>query len=84
MRTPKIRAIPPAHIEKAERKQSQAGVFIAAAQVLRLLNFGHPWRMNTSPVNTRSKSKPPAAGPVGAAGRIRETRSNEQDAFTER
>ena len=29
--TPVTRAIPPAHIEKAERKQSQAGVFIAVA-----------------------------------------------------
>ena len=81
---PRIRAIPPAHIEKAERKQSHEGVFIAVAQVLRLLNFGHPWRINTSPVNTRSNSKPPAAGPVGAAGRIKEMRSKKRSAFAKR
>jgi hypothetical protein len=51
------RAIPEAHIEKAERKHNQAGVFIAVDQVLRLRNFGQPWRMKQTPMKSRNSKR---------------------------
>ena len=49
--------MPEAHIEKAERKHNQAGVFIAVDQVLRLRNFGQPWRMKQTPMNKRRSNR---------------------------
>ena len=41
VKSPAMRAIPPAHMEKAERKQSHAGVFMAVAQVFKLLSLAN-------------------------------------------
>ena len=60
--------MPPAHIDPAERKQSQAGVFSICAQVCRLRSLGQPWRMKQMPMNTRSNSNAAWAKGDGAAG----------------
>ena len=62
------RAIPEAHIEKAERKHNQAGVFIAVDQVLRLRNFGQPWRIKQTPMNRRKSNKVASANVDGPDG----------------
>ena len=55
--SPSSRANPEAHMEKAERKHNQAGVFIAVDHVLRLRSFGQPWRMKQTPMNKRRSNR---------------------------
>ena len=70
VRNPGIKAMPAPHIEKAERKQSHSGVFIAVAQVFKLRNLGHPWRMKAIPMKRRKTNNAAPPGwdkPVGTS-----------------
>jgi|Laugrefabdmm15sn_1035127.scaffolds.fasta_scaffold162861_1 hypothetical protein len=61
VRNPGSKAIPPSHIEYADNPHRIDGVFIAFAQVLRFLIFGHPWRMKAIDIVSLRTSKPEAA-----------------------
>ena len=70
-------------MEKAERKQSHAGVFMAVAQVFRLLSLGQPCRMNTRPVNNRGTRRP-APKPWAPQGQSERQDPLDDDHFFER
>jgi hypothetical protein len=68
VRRPGSSAIPADHMENAERKHSQTGVFIAVDHVLRLRSLGQPWRIKQKPKKrrrTRSDTSVADEGPEG-------------------